>query len=101
MIVAVFGYLQPYKHLLTNILEILLCVIVLTMLLLRNTQTLIEEFQVFRRQDGGNDDCEDQFDGVTDLAIFLAVFYYAPLVVFIVVAGLWVFLIIRQVVVVV
>ncbi len=83
---------------LTNILEILLCVIVLTMLLLRNTQTLIEDFQAFRRQDG---DCEDQFDGVTDLAIFLAVFYYAPLVVFVVVAGLWVFPIIRQVVVIV
>ncbi len=61
------------------------------MLLLRNTQTLIEDFQAFQRQDGDNDDCEDQFDGVTDLAIFLAVFYYTPPVVFIVMAGLWVF----------
>ncbi len=98
MIVAVFGYLQPYKHLFTNILEIVLCVIVLTLLLLRNTQTLIEDFQAFRRPDAGN---EDQFDGVTDLAILLAVFYYAPLMVFVVVAGLRVFSIIRQVVVIV
>ncbi len=67
------------------------------MLLLRNTQTLIEDFQAFRRRDGGNDDCEDQFNGVTDLAIFLAVFYYVPLVVFMVIAGLWVFSVIRQV----
>ncbi len=69
------------------------------MLLLRNTQTLIEDFQASRRQDGGNDDCEDQFDGVTDLAIFLTVFYYTPLVVFVAVGGLWVFSNIRQVVV--
>ncbi len=65
------------------------------MLLLRNTQTLIEDFQAFRRQDRINDDCEDQFDGVTDLAILLAVFYYAPLMVFVVVGGLWVFSILR------
>ncbi len=71
------------------------------MLLLRNTQTLIEDFQAFRRPNGGNNDCEDQFDGVTDLAIFLAVFYYAPVLVFVVMAGLWVFSIIRQVVVMV
>ncbi len=99
MIVAVFGYLQPYEHLFTNILEIVLCVIVLTMLLLRNTETLLEDFQGFRRRDPVNDDCEDQFDGVTDLAILLAFFYYAPLVAFVVVAGLWVFATLRQVVV--
>ncbi len=96
--VAVFGYLQPYKHLLTNILEIVLCINVLTMLLLRNTKTLTEGFQALEEQDGQSDDeCNDQFEGVTDLAILLGTFYYFPLVIFPVVTAVWVFASLRQV----
>ncbi len=96
--VAAFGYLQPYKHLFTNILEIVLCINVLTMLLLRNTRTLTEEFQGLEEQDGQSDDeCNDKFDGVTDLAILLGTFYYFPLVVFPVVTTAWVFAYLRQV----
>ncbi len=96
--VAAFGYLQPYKHLLTNILEIVLCINVLTMLLLRNTKTLTEGFQALEEQDGQSDDeCNDQFDDVTDLAILLGTFYYFPLVVFLVVTAAWVFANLRQV----
>ncbi len=96
--VAAFGYLQPYKHLLTNILEIALCINVLTMLLLRNTMTLTEGLQALKERDGQSDDeCNDQFEGVTDLAILLGTFYYFPLVVFLVVTAVWVFASLRQV----
>ncbi len=96
--VAAFGYLQPYKHLLTNILEIVLSINVLTMLLLRNTKTLTEGYQALEEQDGQSDDeCNDQFDGVTDLAILLGTFYYFPLVVFPFATVVWVFASLRQV----
>ncbi len=87
--VATFGLLQPYEHMLTNLLEIVLSVIVLTMLLLRNTETVNDELQMVPMQNHA-EERQDTFEGVTDMTALLSVFYYFPLAVFLVLAGAWV-----------
>ncbi len=89
--VATFGLLQPYKHMLTNMLEIVLSVIVLTMLLLRNTGTVIDELQMVSVQNStSGEEGHDKLEDVTDMTALLSVFYYFPLAVFLVLAGAWV-----------
>jgi len=50
VIITVFGFLQPYKNLYNNVLQLLLSLDVLTLLLVRNTEQFSDELQKLPQQ---------------------------------------------------
>ena len=79
VIIAVFGFLQPYKNIYNNILESLLSLDVLVLLMMRNTQQITEQLQVLPHSNITNG-CTD-INGVTEFTWLVSPFYYAPVAV--------------------
>lgn len=95
ILTGLVGFLQPYKRLFSNLLDVVLSVITLTMLLLRNTDTVLEELQKVRSSsfnETKEEECRSS-DGLTDMVALLSVLYYIPLVVFLTAAGVWLVLV--------
>ena len=80
MILAVFGFLQPYKNLYCNVLECLLSLDVLVLLLMRNTAQISDELQVLPQNNMTANQCAD-ISGVTGFTWLLLPFYYFPVIV--------------------
>ena len=96
---AVYGYIQPFKHLAVNIIETVLSINTLVLLLLRNTGTIEENLGTLGDQ--SNDDrgrvCRDSVEGVTGFVWLLVPVYYLPLVLFCTVGTVWIALRVRWV----
>ena len=85
VIFAIFGFLQPYEHLVYNVLETALFIDVLTLLLLRNTVVILDDLQVFSEENktaNTGDECSNRIEGVTNLTVLLSIPYYIPVAVF-------------------
>jgi len=80
VIIAVFGFLQPYKNVCNNILESLLSLDVLVLLMMRNTQHITEQLQVLPHSNITANGCTD-VNGVTEFTWLVSPFYYAPVAV--------------------
>ena len=80
VILAVFGFLQPYENLYCNVLESLLSLDVLVLLLMRNTVQISDELQVLPQNNTTANQCTD-ISGVTGFTWLLLPFYYFPLIV--------------------
>ena len=81
VLVAIYGYLTPYKQQLTNWLELgtltwfTILIMLLSNPLLKDTLTYTSEFTYSIPQ------CDGANDVVTMFALLLAVFYYIPVLV--------------------
>ena len=80
MLIAVFGFLQPYENLYCNVLECLLSLDVLVLLLMRNTAQISDKLQVPPQNNTTANQCAD-ISGVTGFTWLLLPFYYFPLIV--------------------
>jgi len=92
VIIAVFGFLQPYKNLYNNVLEVLLSLDVLTLLLVRNTEQFSDELQMLPQQSLNlttEGTCRNAVEGITAFSWLLFPFYYFPLVVFLIIVVIW------------
>lgn len=87
-IVLIFGFVKPYSDAIVNYTEMFLGVIVLTLLLLRNTEQLQEDLMSIPLNEEeipeseGISKCVNEvgFAGASTFAWLLAVLYYIPLV---------------------
>lgn len=97
IILTIYGYVQPYKHTLSNVMEVVLAVDVLIMLLIKNTNQIHDQLLGLPPQPASvlainstsvcTDD--DNIVGVSPLVILLTPFYYFPLAVTLVGGGCW------------
>ena len=84
IIFAVNSFLSPYKNMSINILECLLCTILIFIILLRNTVNILEELLVLVTDSNEqivDGSCDSDSSGVTRLTVLLTPFYYLLLVV--------------------
>ncbi len=96
VLIAILSYLQPYDGLYSNLLEVTLSVTTLTMLLLRNTETVLDELQIVHSSNSSTSrECENTTEGVTSMTALLSVFYYFPLLVLLIAAAVWAVAIVR------
>ena len=93
MLIAVFGFLQPYENMYCNVLESLLSLDVLVLLLMRDTEQLSDELQVLSQQTSNMTTvgtCRRPVEGITGFSWLLFPLYYFPPVVFLIAGGTWV-----------
>ena len=90
VLVAIYGYLTPYKQHFTNWLELVMLtwftilIMLLSNPLLQDTLTYTSEFTSSIPQ------CDGTNTVVTMFALLLAVFYYIPVLVALVCVSLWI-----------
>ncbi|CAI7990804.1 hypothetical protein GBAR_LOCUS550 [Geodia barretti] len=107
VLVTVQAYVQPYRRMFWNFLELVLSVNVMVLLLLRNTTSIEAALQTYPAGDrdtsgsssngggggggggGSSEECTDEVDGITPFVILLSVLYYLPLLLSAVVAVHW------------
>ena len=82
-----YGFVQPYKSLGANILEMIVQINFLVLLLLRGTEHIQELYLVFPEDSSsssaGDDGCSDGPNGIAELTWLLMPFYYVvPFAVF-------------------
>ena len=89
---SIYGYIQPYKDMISNVLEVVLAVDVLVMLMMKNTDLIRDSLIGIRPHlvnttttciEGGN------VQGISPLVILLTPFYYLPLVITVAVGVVW------------
>ena len=95
--IAVYGFVQPYKDMASNIIETVLSLNVLLLLLLQNTELIVDELQKVKVPEQPSvetanvtNQCSNEINGITDLTWLLLPFYYIPLVVSVLVTTVWV-----------
>ncbi len=99
--VAVYGYTQPYISLPANILEVFLSLDIIVLLLLKNTQQVVDQLQTYSSQSycqeafNATCQCDGSIEGVTSLTWILLPLYYIPLVTAIVVSIGWIAVLVR------
>ena len=81
---TVYAYVLPYKEMLVNIIELFFQFNLLVFLLLRSTQSILDEYLRFpsHKHDGGSTSCSSE-NGMAHLTWILFPFAYLPLVVII------------------
>ena len=80
---TVYAYVLPYKEMLVNIVELFLQLSFLMFLLLRSTQSIVDNYLVFPDHEHGNEDlngCSSE-NSIAPLTWILFPFAYLPLVV--------------------
>ena len=82
VIIAVYGYVQPYKDILMNILEIFVQVDFLILVLLWETPHISEELHVFKPPSNstGHGECAGDTKGIAEIVWILMPIFYLPLV---------------------
>ena len=85
--IAVYGYVQPYKSMFTNILELILQVDFLILVLLWGTPYITEEYFVFEPSPitSGRDECARDAMGIAEVTWILMPILYLPLIILLVV----------------
>ena len=93
-IFVVYGFIQPYKEQLTNILEMVVLGNLVLLLTLESTAFLNDVYSVFPQpltstaaSQNATVTCVEGIHGVSDLTKVLLPFYYAPLFLFAIVAA--------------
>ncbi len=83
VIIAVYGFIQPYKNLAANIVELFLSLDTVLLLLLKNTEQVVDQFQNFSSQsvcqESTNTTCQCDIDEITSLTWLLLPLYCIPL----------------------
>ena len=84
IIFGVYTFMAPYKDLTINIVECISCVILIFIILLRNTTNIVEELVVLvmdSKEKIVDGSCSSNSSGVTRLTALLTPFYYLLLVI--------------------
>ena len=79
---TVYAYVLPYKEMLVNIVELFFLLSLLMFLLLRSTQSIVDNFLIFPHHEHSVDDlngCSSE-NGIAYLTWILFPFAYLPLV---------------------
>eukprot|EP00731_Ephydatia_muelleri_P010295 Em0005g881a len=92
IIITIYGYVQPYKLAISNILEILIAVDVLILLFVKNTNQIRDTFETAPAQptqfENANTSAKctdnDNIEGLSPLVKGLTVLYYLPLLIIVV-----------------
>ena len=75
--------MMPYKTKLANVMEVVISSVVVVLLLVPNTGQIIEWMSNIPMKSppppSNMDMCQDDIEGVTNLALFLGLMYYIPL----------------------
>ena len=93
IVFTVYGFIQPYKSRVANVLEMLVQINFIVLLLLESTSFLRDIYNVFplpqvtvEQSLNVTDVCTDGRSGVSVITSILLPFYYSPLLLFITVA---------------
>lgn len=79
---TVYGYVQPYKSGLTNMIEVAVNINFLVLLILNTTAFFSDEYLTFPfLSPSANDTCSDSVHSMATVSWILMPFYYLPLVV--------------------
>ena len=90
ILILLYGYLNPYKGRLYNILELSILILFLFLLLLRANSQLDDILQQAPHNTSVSiPSCGTDIDPVTSFASMLAVFYYIPLFIGLVCVCIW------------
>ena len=88
--ITVYGFLQPYRGLFANAIEIFLQIDFLLLLMLRITPIIQDQYLVFPSPPPSSsvdgDHCFDSIAGVAKITWVLTPFYYVPLLVLVLTA---------------
>jgi len=99
IVITVYGFAQPYRSLIANILEMGVQVNFLLLLLIESTSSIRDSYLTFPALTQSNTEfdpkCVDSPTGIAPLTWILMPFYYLPLLVFVVAAGVYLALYIR------
>ena len=97
VMISLYGFMQPFRIKLINILEVVIAIDTIILLLLRRTQTVTDVLGRITVADSSVngtssvDDCSDYAaESVTGVTWLLLPFYYLPLVISCLVAVVWV-----------
>ena len=95
---AVYGYIQPYKSLIANIMEIVVQTNFILLLALESNSFLRDTYNTFPplqndpvsplKSNSWVADCRDSFTGVSELTKILLPFLYLPVVLFTAIAAI-------------
>lgn len=98
VMLAFYGFMQPYKSNLTNVLELTVQINFIILLALESTSFLRDTYNTFppppqmqanaqpNTTAAGDSTCKDAPDGISDLSKILLPFYYFPLLLLIITA---------------
>ena len=93
IIITVYGFAQPYRSLIANILEMGVQVNFLLLLLIESTSSIRDSYFIFPALTQSNTEfdpkCVDSPTRIAPLTWILMPFYYLPLLVFVVAAGVY------------
>ena len=90
ILILFYGYFNPYKGRLNNILELSILILFLFLLLLRANSLLDDKLQKAPHNTSVSiPSCGTDIDPVTSFASMLAVFYYIPLLIGLVCVCIW------------
>ena len=90
ILILLYGYLNPYKGKLNNILELSILILFLFLILLRANSLLDDKLQKAPHNTSVSiPSCGTEIDTVTSFASMLAVFYYIPLFIGLVCVCMW------------
>ena len=91
ILILLYGYLNPYKGRLSNILELSILILFLFLLLLRGNSRLDDILQKPPHNTSVSiPSCGTDIDPVTSFASMLAVFYYIPLSIGLICVCIWI-----------
>ena len=87
--ITLYAYVMPYKDMIVNVIELVFQLNFILFLLLRSTQSIVDDYLVFPRE--GSDsisktsrDCSDDI-GIANLTWLLFPFTYVPVVIIVVI----------------
>ena len=92
IILFAYGYVQPYKSMISNVLEVVLAVDILILLGLKNSNQIPNTILSQQLNDTMSANCTDTIDitGISPLVAALTPFYYIPLCLTVVGGVTWV-----------
>lgn len=102
VLIAVYGYFQPFKATAVNILEVVLSVDTIILLLLRRTETIEDALGMssvvqIQSRNESDTDCVGEVKGITDFTWLLFPLYYLPLLISCAAAVVWIALELKSV----
>ena len=79
---TVYAYVLPYKEMLVNIVELFFQLSLLMFLLIRSTQSIVDNYLIFPDHEHSGDDLDDcsSENGIAPLTWILFPFAYLPLI---------------------
>ena len=93
MTLALYGFVQPYKEKVANMLEVIFSIDTIVLLLLQETSTINDAIGIlsisYSTLNSSSDDCISEFSSITPFTWLLFPFYYMSLLITSVTLAVW------------